>query len=173
MSKTVASDILKAPRIGTLVGASSVMVALEEPVKAKKTPVKNTSGTEAPMEIDRTMQTDTFLYESDSCLEFPEPIILLTPSPNKNGRSPEPDTPNLLVHEDQGLSPTTMEAARTWDNEELSLTPDSSPKTVQNESPTPSPPNQTLSPLTAAAAKLLVDEALADCLELELQANSG
>ena len=174
LSKTVASDILKAPRIETLVGAGSVMapkkvVVLEEPVKAKKTPVKNT---EAPMEIDRTMQADAFLYESDSCLESPEPIILLTPSPNENGRSPEPDA-SLPVHEDQGLSPTTMEAARTWDNEELSLSPDSSPKTVQNESPTPSPPNQTLSPLTAAAAELLVDEALADCLELELRANSG
>ena len=149
------------------------MVAPKEPLKAKETPVKNTSDNEAPREIDIAMQTDAFLYESDSNLESPEPITLLTPSPNKNGKAPEPNALNLPVYEDQGLSPTTMEAAKTWDNEELSLSQDPPLITMQTESPTPSPPNHTLSLLTAAAAKLLVDEALADSLELELRANSS
>ena len=79
MSKTVASDIPRAPRTVTLVGASSVVapkkvVAPEEPLKAKEAPVKNTSDTEAPKEMDIAMQTDAFLYESDSNLESPEPI---------------------------------------------------------------------------------------------------
>ena len=69
MNKTVASDILKAPRIETLVGANSV-VAPEEPVKTKEAPVKKTSDTEAPTEMDITMQIDAFLYESDSSLSL-------------------------------------------------------------------------------------------------------
>ena len=117
MSKTVAPN--RAPRTETLVGASSVVapkkmvapkkvVAPKKPLKAKETPVKNTSDNEAPREIDIAMQTDAFLYESDSNLESPEPITLLTPSPNKNGKAPEPNALNLPVYEDQGLSPTNL-----------------------------------------------------------------